>query len=106
MDDILLRHRLRLGGLHEIDFDPARQLVFHDDSLPAHPNGLHLRALDENGELLAERICYSVGGGFVVDATDFNTDRALPDNPMPYPSTAPRNCCACAMSTVSDASAT
>lgn len=85
VDDILLRHRLRLGGLHEIDFDPARQLVFHDDSLPAHPNGLHLRALDENGELLAERICYSVGGGFVVDAADFNTDRALPDNPMPYP---------------------
>ncbi|MCG8910014.1 L-serine ammonia-lyase [Pseudomonas sp. DP-17] len=85
VDDILLRHRLHLGGLREIDFDPARQLVFHDDSLPAHPNGLHLRALDENGELLAERICYSVGGGFVVDAADFNTDRALPDSPMPYP---------------------
>ena len=85
VDDILLRHRLHLGGVREIDFDPARQLVFHDDSLPAHPNGLHLRALDENGELLAERICYSVGGGFVVDAADFNTDRALPDSPIPYP---------------------
>ncbi|PZP82450.1 MAG: L-serine ammonia-lyase, partial [Stenotrophomonas maltophilia] len=86
VDDILLRHRLRLGGLHEIDFDPARQLVFHDDSLPAHPNGLHLRALDENGELLAERICYSVGGGFVVNQDDAADDRIVPDEtPLPYP---------------------
>ncbi|MCP8464442.1 L-serine ammonia-lyase [Pseudomonas sp. ZM23] len=85
VNDILTRHRLRLGGMHDIDFDPARHLVFHDDSLPAHPNGLRLLAFDAAGKDIDERVCYSVGGGFVVDEADFNTDRALPDNPMPYP---------------------
>jgi len=85
VDAIFAEHSLALDGEHVIDFSPGRDLVFHDGSLPAHPNGMRLRALDAAGHLLAERTCYSVGGGFVVDEADFNTDRALPDNPMPYP---------------------
>ncbi|MCY1389780.1 L-serine dehydratase 1 [compost metagenome] len=85
VDAIFAEHLLTLDGEHVIAFDPQRDLLFLDDSLPSHPNGMHLRAMDERGRLLAERVCYSVGGGFVVDQADFNTDRALPDNPMPYP---------------------
>jgi len=85
VEAILANKRLGLGGEQEIAFDPATQLLFHDGSLPAHPNGLRLLAFDAAQQLLAERICYSVGGGFVVDEQDFNTDHALAANQVPFP---------------------
>jgi hypothetical protein len=36
-------------------------------SLPYHPNGLRLAAFDDQGDLQAAKVYYSVGGGFVVD---------------------------------------
>jgi L-serine dehydratase len=42
--------------------------VFHRrEKLPLHSNGMRFSALDRAGAVLAERIYYSVGGGFVVD---------------------------------------
>ncbi len=53
---------------HAIAFDPDRDLVFHRrEKLPLHSNGMRFTATDESGAVLAERIFYSVGGGFVVD---------------------------------------
>lgn len=33
--------------------------------LPLHPNGMHFLALDQEGQLVAEEVFYSVGGGFI-----------------------------------------
>jgi L-serine dehydratase len=50
-------------------FDERRDLVFHrDTTLPFHPNGLRFTAVAGDGSVLCERVYYSVGGGFVVDA--------------------------------------
>ena len=38
-----------------------------DQSLPRHPNGLQLEALDGSGRVTAARIAYSVGGGALLD---------------------------------------
>lgn len=58
---------LRLHRGAPIAFDPREHLVFHRrERLPMHSNGMRFRAEDEHGELLHERIYYSVGGGFVV----------------------------------------
>lgn len=51
-----------------IPFHRAQDVVLHmRQSLPAHPNGMKFQAFDHMGNVLIERIYYSVGGGFVVD---------------------------------------
>jgi L-serine dehydratase len=58
--------KIRLGGWHEIPFDPDLDVVFHyDQSLPYHANGLTFRAFYRDGTGLSHTY-YSVGGGFVV----------------------------------------
>jgi L-serine dehydratase len=50
-----------------VAFQPKEDLVFHRrETLPLHSNGMRFTALDVRGEKVAERIFYSVGGGFVV----------------------------------------
>ena len=59
---------LALDGTSKINFDLSRDLVFEKrEALPGHPNGMRFSAFDPNGEILLERVYYSVGGGFVVD---------------------------------------
>ena len=71
---------LRLGGVHDVAFDPDGDLVLHRrTSLPGHPNGMRFTAYDDTGRVLAERVYYSVGGGFVVDEDAVGADRIVPD---------------------------
>ena len=46
-----------------IDVIPSIEIVWHDEFLPFHPNGLRFMAWDEQGQLLEEWTVYSVGGG-------------------------------------------
>ncbi len=48
--------------------------------LPFHPNGMKFRALNMAGDITDERICYSVGGGAVV-----NDGESSPQTPEVYP---------------------
>ncbi len=60
--------QVRLGGTHLITFDPAWHIVLNrKDTLPLHSNGMRFTAHDAQGQVVAERTFYSVGGGFVVD---------------------------------------
>ncbi|MGH3437785.1 MAG: L-serine ammonia-lyase [Sciscionella sp.] len=85
--EIRARHRLRLGGEHEIRFVEDEHLTMHRrKSLPGHPNGMRFAAYDEHGDQLTVRTYYSVGGGFVIDETASGTDRIqLDDRPLAYP---------------------
>ncbi|RAK62864.1 L-serine ammonia-lyase [Phenylobacterium kunshanense] len=79
--------RLALAGAHEIAFDEARDIVWEGRTrLPEHPNALRFSAFDDRGGLLAERVYFSIGGGFVRDEGEIarNTppERAMP---APYP---------------------
>ena len=58
---------LELGCQKTIAFDWNRDIYFHEESLPHHPNAMRLVAFTHQGELLYENIYYSVGGGFVVE---------------------------------------
>ena len=61
--------RLRLGGTHEIAFDEPMDVLWHRDQvLPGHSNGMRFTALDDKRSALHRLECYSIGGGFVVDA--------------------------------------
>lgn len=55
--------RIRLLGVHAIDFDPSKHLILHKDkSLPQHPNGIRYSVFDSEGTLLATNEYFSVGG--------------------------------------------
>lgn len=73
---------LRLGGQHDIPFDPDQDIVFlFEQSLPYHANGLIFRAFYKNGEGISQTY-YSVGGGFVVK----EGEQDLPsDTHLPFP---------------------
>ncbi|MBV1935605.1 L-serine ammonia-lyase [Streptomyces sp. BV286] len=71
---------LLLAGKHRIGFDSDADLVLHRrTSLPAHPNGMMIHAYADDGRVLAKRIYYSVGGGFVVDEDATGADRVVAD---------------------------
>jgi len=65
VDQVRKTGRLSLGGVLELDFDPARDIVPDPASIcPVHPNTLAFYAKFGGGESLTETY-YSIGGGFL-----------------------------------------
>ncbi len=59
--------RLALLGRHEVAFAEKDDLKFYRrETLPFHANGMRFVAFDAAGAEVAQRVYYSVGGGFVV----------------------------------------
>lgn len=77
---------LRLGGVRDIDFDLADDLVLHRRKrLPGHTNGMRFTARDASGAVLLRRDYYSVGGGFVLDEDEIGTAPVPDGRPVPHP---------------------
>jgi len=89
MKTIRESNRLSLGGKKTITFNEEPDLIFHrKESLPFHSNGMKIQAFNGEGNLLVEKIYYSVGGGFVLDEEHFNDSPIKPDETIvPYPFT-------------------
>ncbi|MEZ6000822.1 L-serine ammonia-lyase [Hyphomonas sp.] len=74
--------QLTLPDGHAIPFDPAADIVFAYDVLPAlHPNGMRLRAFGPEGDILSDETWYSTGGGFI--ATERQLQRPVEDDILP-----------------------
>jgi L-serine dehydratase len=59
--------RLNLLGQHAIAFNEKTDLQFlRSESLPFHANGMRFVAVNAVGDEIANRIYYSVGGGFIL----------------------------------------
>jgi len=74
-------------GLGMLRFDTARDLVFdYGPPLPGHANGLILMATDAQGDVILQETYFSIGGGFVVTASEM-ADAARPptQTAFPYP---------------------
>ncbi|MGW6007138.1 L-serine ammonia-lyase [Oerskovia enterophila] len=64
----------RLGDGHEVRILGRRAVTMSSTDvrlapltrLPGHPNGMRFTALDASGDVVAEQVYYSVGGGFVL----------------------------------------
>ncbi len=66
IEQINFSKKIKLGGVNEINFDPATDIIFlKKEGLPFHPNALRIKAIFNN-EQEKEETYYSVGGGFVV----------------------------------------
>ncbi len=84
---------IQLAGQHAIAFNEKEDLLFMRAPLPFHANGMRLVALDAAGQELANRVYYSVGGGFIVSdevAADGSRQKVIaPDAtvlPLPFTS--------------------
>jgi L-serine dehydratase len=53
------------GTSSEIGFNPKRDIIFNNEKLPFHPNGITFQGTLVNGTIIKETY-YSIGGGFVV----------------------------------------
>ena len=79
--------RIRLAGNHGIAFVEKRDLLMNKrQKLPYHTNGMRFAAYDAEGNEIASRDYYSVGGGFVVNQDDAAEDRIVADTTaVPHP---------------------
>jgi L-serine dehydratase len=67
LEAIRSQARLNLAGEHPVRFAEKDDLRFHRrETLPFHANGMRFEGFDAAGGLLADKVYYSVGGGFVV----------------------------------------
>jgi L-serine dehydratase len=87
LERIRSTRRLCVLGKREIEFDEKRDLIFNKrQKLPFHTNGMRFSACDADGNELASRDYYSVGGGFVVNNDEAAEDRIVADTTeQPYP---------------------
>ncbi|MCL7939851.1 L-serine ammonia-lyase [Halomonas sp. ATCH28] len=84
IEALLESRTLPLDGHQAIPFHWSRDLQWHDESLPYHPNALTLVA-HGHGEELYRNVYYSVGGGFVVDEAQARSGELDSDTtPLPY----------------------
>lgn len=83
IDELLESQTLLLGGQVAVPFLWARDLQWHEESLPYHPNAMTLVAKGHSEEVKRETY-YSVGGGFVVDEAQAR-DGALDSDTTPLP---------------------
>ncbi|MCQ9325459.1 L-serine ammonia-lyase [Neisseria dentiae] len=70
-------------GKQSIRFQYHEDMVFHNEFLPLHENGMTLTAFSDGREICRQTY-YSIGGGFVVNENDFNSAQEEPPN-VPYP---------------------
>ena len=79
--------KIRLHGEREISFNEKTDLIMNKrQKLPFHTNGMRFCAFDKDGEEIASRDYYSVGGGFVVNQDEAAEDRIVADTtPVAHP---------------------
>jgi L-serine dehydratase len=83
--------RIALAGKRAIAFDEPRDLLFHRDQMfppgarTQHPNGLRFTAFDSDGAILAQRIYFSIGGGFITEEGAADRPSREPEALLPFP---------------------
>ncbi|OQX39511.1 MAG: L-serine ammonia-lyase [Oceanospirillales bacterium LUC14_002_19_P2] len=80
--------QLCLPNQRQIHFDKSSDIIFNNTPLPEHPNGLRLLAFSPQGVTVGDQTWFSVGGGFIVSATEIQTAnnvQVLGVKSIPYP---------------------
>jgi len=79
---------LALYGRRTVGFDPKSDIEFRfGETMVRHPNGMRFAAFDADGGVLHEEVYFSVGGGFVMSAAEFEagTDKPGANVEVPFP---------------------
>ncbi len=79
INEALNNHRINLCGKKMIDFDYDKDVIFSNEFLPLHQNGLIVVAFNNKCEVVYEETYYSIGGGFVLTSNELemqNNDKS------------------------------
>lgn len=77
--------RINVPGVADLDFDPTKNLLFDfENELPRHTNGMRFRAFSAAGDVLAEELYYSLGGGFIARNDEAEPVTQEGEPPFPY----------------------
>jgi L-serine dehydratase len=69
--EIARTHVISVPGLAPLSFDPKKDLTFdYGPNLPGHANGMIIKAMDAEGDVIMQETYYSIGGGFVLTAEE------------------------------------
>ena len=75
VSEVIANQKISLAGTHVVDFPKDNAIIYHRrKSLPAHANGMTLYAY-QNESLILEQTYYSIGGGFIVEASEFEKEK-------------------------------
>ncbi|HEV2579116.1 MAG TPA: L-serine ammonia-lyase [Acidobacteriaceae bacterium] len=93
LERVRKEHKLKLMGRRDVAFRENEQLRFHRDQMypdpqhPTHPNGMRFTVFDATGNVVASDIFYSVGGGFILSAAEFeqSSSSVAAKRNVPYP---------------------
>ena len=87
MNRIAAEHTVMPDGLGTLRFHPKDDVVFdYGPALPGHANGLILRGVDAQGDVITQVTYYSIGGGFVLTAAELAAGKDTDNGPaVPFP---------------------
>ncbi|MDW1813064.1 L-serine ammonia-lyase, partial [Vibrio sp. Vb2362] len=72
-------------GRHEIEFNYKTDMLFHEENLPLHENGMTITALDAHGNQVGFETYYSIGGGFIATADELQNGSATAPVEVEFP---------------------
>ncbi|MBL4692275.1 MAG: L-serine ammonia-lyase, partial [Magnetovibrio sp.] len=82
---VSLINTVTLPNGQRVHFHQTKDILFLTHKvLPAHANGMAFIGLDKTGQVVLEKIYYSIGGGFVLDEAEFNSFK-VPQSPHDIP---------------------
>ncbi|WP_210473080.1 L-serine ammonia-lyase [Vibrio crassostreae] len=76
---------MQLSGSHAIGFNYQTDMLFHEDNLPLHENGMMITAFDQAGNAIIDETYYSIGGGFVATADELQNGTKTESVEVTYP---------------------
>lgn len=76
---------LQLSGCHNIGFNYKTDMLFHEDNLPLHENGMMITAFDQAGNVIVDETYYSIGGGFIATADELQNGTKTQSVEVAYP---------------------
>ncbi|WP_439155069.1 L-serine ammonia-lyase [Yoonia sp.] len=80
-------HTITPHGLGTLRFHPSEDVQFdYGPALPGHANGLILRGVDSQGDVITQVTYYSIGGGFVLTEAELAAGKDTDTGPpVPFP---------------------
>lgn len=85
LSDARTTRSLSLAGQHTVPFDEQTDLLFHQENLPLHENGMTITAFNAAGEQILLETYYSIGGGFIATADELQNGISSSQVKVPYP---------------------
>ncbi|WP_261885485.1 L-serine ammonia-lyase [Vibrio pomeroyi] len=76
---------MQLSGNHAIGFNYQTDMLFHEDNLPLHENGMMITAFDQAGNAIIDETYYSIGGGFIATADELQNGTKTESVEVTYP---------------------